>query len=643
MTAVQAMTAKQAITRDGALGEAMAAFQKGDFVAAEQHYLAAIRAFPDDPEPRYHRGLFHLAIGRPKSAALILRQVLALHPTPRTYLALGLALEMAGELKAALGAFRSVPAGSPERAEAAHGYARTAQRLGLLAKAVAAYRETFSLKPGDAASWCDFGTALMQLCQWSEAASAYHRALSLDPGLETAWINLAFCLDRAREPAAALVVCAEAERRGIDHPALHANRAAALRRLGRVEAAGEAIAAALLRHPGDAKLLAAQSACFVDGGDWEAARRAAEAALAADPASVDALGNLGAALISLGRLDEAEAALRRAVALAPWEADPAYNLALALLKKGNYREGFARYEARFAQSFAPATLANLPPWQGERLEGGLLVFAEQGLGDVLQFVRFLPRLEGRAGEIWFAVPRSLERLLRGSLPGWVRFLSEGDALPPGIAAAVPLLSLPYRLGIDHADLPGPIPYLRADPALVARWGERLGPRREGELRGGLVWAGDARPHLPHYQAIDRRRSMKLADFAPLGEIPGIEWFSLQMGPPRAELAHPPAGLVIRDAMEGVGDFADTAALLAHLDFLVSVDTAPAHLAGALGKPVFLLSRFDGCWRWLNNRPESPWYPTLRLYGQPRPGDWATPLAALAADLAGLEAKARAAA
>jgi hypothetical protein len=197
------------------------------------------------------------------------------------------------------------------------------------------------------------------------------------------------------------------------------------------------------------------------------------------------------------------------------------------------------------------------------------------------------------------------------------------------------LSLPYRLRIGAADLPGEVPYLFADPVLVAAAGERLGPRAGERWRGGLVWAGDARPHLPHYQALDRRRSMRLADFAPLASLSHIRWFSLQMGPPRAELAAPPPGLVLEDAMHGVSDFADTAAILAHLDFLVSVDTAPAHLAGALGKPVFLLSRFDGCWRWLNNQPQSPWYPTLRLYAQPTPGDWTTPLQQLCRDLEAL--------
>jgi len=175
-----------------------------------------------------------------------------------------------------------------------------------------------------------------------------------------------------------------------------------------------------------------------------------------------------------------------------------------------------------------------------------------------------------------------------------------------------------------------VPYLHAAPAERARWAERLGDH--AGKRVGLVWAGAPRPELPWAHETDRRRSLPLSVLAPLGRVAGIRLISLQKGPPAAQLASAPPGLVIEDYMDAVEDFADTAALVANLDLVIAADTAVAHLAGALGVPVWLLSRFDGCWRWLLDRDDSPWYPGLRLFRQTRPGDWASVVAEVAAAL-----------
>jgi tetratricopeptide (TPR) repeat protein len=543
-----------------------------------------------------------------------------------------------------------VAVATPARGAAPLGLWREALREGRFSAVIAAAEALSRTRPLSVPERQILGHALIGAGRFLEGVEALFAAARAAPHDPEGWYWLGLALAEGGAPHIARTALLEALRLAPHFLEAEIALAGVALDLGEIAEAGDRLARLQQRAPARPELLVLLGNHAHVRGAFAEAEAHYAAALTALPGNPILLYNAGSNLRALGRLEESRRLLEAAHRARPELPMIELGLAHTLLALGDWAAGWAHYESRLRLPLWrwPAPFG-LPLWQGEPLAGGLLVFAEQGQGDVLQFARLIPRLKGRAGAVWFLVPRSLERLMRASLPGWVRILGEGGggsggggsggAGPPeGVVAAVPLLSLPQRLGLRLADLPGPIPYLRADPALVARWGARLGPRREGVLRGGLVWAGEARPEVPHYREVDRRRSMKLADFAPLGEILGIEWFSLQMGPPRAELAHPPKGLAIRDAMEGVADFADTAALLAHLDFLVSVDTAPAHLAGALGKPVFLLSRFDGCWRWLNNQRESPFYPTLRLYAQPRVGDWSTPLAALAADLARLAAQ-----
>jgi hypothetical protein len=218
--------------------------------------------------------------------------------------------------------------------------------------------------------------------------------------------------------------------------------------------------------------------------------------------------------------------------------------------------------------------------------------------------------------------------LARTLPGGARVLAVGEALPVH-DFAVPLMHLPWAFGTTVSDVPASVPYLAADPAAVGRWRGRL-----AELSGrkvGLVWAGGRRADDPLSVRIDRRRSMPLAALAPLARVAGVSFVSLQKGPPGREAV--PAGMVLHDWTAELGDFADTAALMAALDLVIAVDTAPLHLAGALGRPVWLLDRYDSCWRWLRERADSPWYPTLRRFRQDAPGEWGPVVARVAAALA----------
>jgi hypothetical protein len=226
------------------------------------------------------------------------------------------------------------------------------------------------------------------------------------------------------------------------------------------------------------------------------------------------------------------------------------------------------------------------------------------------------------------------------VPGVAAVLQPDDT-PPEHDYCCPFFSLPRVFETTPDSIPAAIPYLHADPALVAAWADRLKP---GRLRVGLVWAGQARPALRGFVTLDGRRSTTLATLAPLAAVPGVVFVSLQTGPAAAQARTPPPGMVLLDPMAEVKDFADTAAIIANLDLVISVDTAVVHLAGGMGKPVFLLDRYDHCWRWLSGRADSPWYPALRVFRQARIGEWAPVLqrvaTALAAFASGLRAGAQ---
>ncbi|MBN8902855.1 MAG: hypothetical protein J0H57_17645, partial [Rhodospirillales bacterium] len=262
-----------------------------------------------------------------------------------------------------------------------------------------------------------------------------------------------------------------------------------------------------------------------------------------------------------------------------------------------------------------------PLWTGEPLAGRTLpVHAEQGMGDMVQFARYLPHLP-RDGHVILEVHPPLVRLLR-QMPGVDAVLGIGEALP-AYDLRIPMMSLPLALGLTGAeDVSATIPYLRADPDRSAAW--RARPDALPGRRVGVVWAGN-----PERMRMDRRRSVPAALLAPLAAIPGVSLVSLQKGPAAADAGA--AGVAV-DWTEELTDFTDTAALIAALDLVIGVDTAVIHVAGALGRPVWLLNRFDTCWRWERNCTDSRWYPTLRQFRQATPGDWSAVVAEVAAAL-----------
>lgn len=387
---------------------------------------------------------------------------------------------------------------------------------------------------------------------------------------------------------------------------------------------------AVAAYPAFPDALSNLGKALLDDGQPDAALPQLDRALVHAPADPVILNNRGNALLALGRTPEALESYRRAQAIRPDFAEAATNEGLALLALGDLPRGWQAYENRWRlPALAPFRQGfTMPLWTGAQdLDGKrLLLHAEQGLGDTLQFCRYATLAATRGAQVLLETQAPLTRLL-GTLDGVSQVITQGEPRPAADFHC-PLMSLPLAFATDLDNIPALIPYLHADPARVAAWQGRLAAEPRPWI--GLVWAGNPRRDDPEANSVDQRRSMKLARFAGLG---GATFVSLQKGEPAREARQPPAGLRLLDWTQELADFADTAALVAALDLVIGVDTSVIHLAGALGVPVWVLNRYDRCWRWLRGREDSPWYPTMRLFTQPRPGDWASVLAAVRQALA----------
>jgi Flp pilus assembly protein TadD len=401
-------------------------------------------------------------------------------------------------------------------------------------------------------------------------------------------------------------------------PQILTNRGRALRNLDRLDEAETSLREALRLKPDFATAHNELGRVLDFLGRFEEAEVSVRTALRLRPEYALAHSNLGYILYHLGRATEAQVSYRTALRLRPETPEWHVGLGLALLMAGQLEEGWNEFEWRWQTEplVRLGTLFPVPFWNGEAIgDRVILLLADQGHGDTLQFCRYVPQIAARASRTVLGVQPSLVRLL-SRLPGVSEIITQ-DVQPLYFDVWCALMSLPHAVGTTLETIPA-TPHLTADPADVAHWRERLAGL--AGLRVGLCWAGGRSDNLSKI-VVDRRRSITLDTLAPLGEISGVQFISLQKGAPAAEAARPPQGMELRDFSEDLHDFADTAALINNLDLVISVDTAVAHLAGALGKPVWVLNRFDTCFRWPRDRDDSPWYPSLRQFRQPTPGDW----------------------
>jgi tetratricopeptide (TPR) repeat protein len=550
---------------------------------------------PDQIQPALVKAVGLHRAGKLAEAEQIYRAILAVAPDQFDALhLLGVAYSDHGRLEDAEQLIGRALATRPGSAIAHYNQGNVLQRLKRSAEAIACYDKAIAARPDYAEAFYNRGNSWLGLLRWEEALGSYDQAIAIQPNYAEAMNNRGNALGGLKRLEEAISSYDRAIALRADYAEALNNRGNALRDLDRPAEALESY----------------------------------DRAIALDGEMSEFYANRAVALRDLDRDQDAIASYDEALVRRPDNADAHHNRGAVLLRMGRLEEGWPGYEYRWLkEGFAgrpPPAVA--PEWRDEPLaDRHILIFAEQGLGDVIQGVRYLPQLARAAAKVTFLVPPRLVRLLRPSLPT-VEFISRLDDAPP-FDFQCALMSLPLRFGTMLSTIPAEVPYLSAEPAAAARWRQQIG---DHGFRIGVCWQGNPAA------TIDVGRSIPLRAFQPLSRLPGVRLISLQKTHGLDQLEDLPPGMKVEtlgpqfDA--GPDAFIDTAAVMAGLDLIVTSDTSVVHLAGALARPTWLALKYIADWRWLLRRDDSPWYPTLRLYRQPQRGDWDAVFDKMYADL-----------
>ncbi|MGD0461132.1 MAG: tetratricopeptide repeat-containing glycosyltransferase family protein [Tepidisphaeraceae bacterium] len=450
-----------------------------------------------------------------------------------------------------------------------------------------------------------------------EAEDIYRQILAEQPDYADALHLLGSLAAQIGHHDAAIDLLKKAIQLNPNFAAYHGNLGAVYMKLSRLDEAEAALQRALQLDPSLPDAYYNLGGTLTEKGDFDRALSTLHRGLALHPNWPQMYNSIGVTLRICAKYDEAIASYRRAVSIQPDYAEGHWNLGLTLLLVGDFAAGWTQYEWRKKMPDVVRPRNFTPPeWTGEKLDGKtILLHAEQGFGDTLQFIRYVPLVVERGGRVIVECPPELATVLRG-VEGIQEIFVQGQTLP-SFDTHRSIMSLPLTFGATAQTIPAKVPYLAVPADRIAAWRQRLG---DAPLGVGLVWAGG-----PQYSD-DSRRSMRLEHFAPLAAVKSARFHLLQKGPAASQAATPPPGMDLVNWAADLHDFVETAALITNLDLVISVDTSVAHLAGALGKPVWVLLPFVPDWRWMLNRDDSPWYPTMRLFRQPAAGDWATPIA-----------------
>ncbi len=554
-------------------------------------------------------------------------------------------LRLVGRTEEAIRAYKKAIERDPESMTIRFNLAVLLQETNRLDESIEAYSQLLVIDPYHKEALYNLSVALNQKGLYEEAISYLNRCLKIDPK-DARTINLIALVFEAAGNASAAEGCF---RRAIhlrpEEYSFHFNYANLLSRQKRTEEAVEEYKNVVYLAPNF------KEAYIQLGNHLKLLRRYDEAtdayrkAIEIDRSSADGYNNLGNVLKDMGRYEDALAYIKQAIEIDPKQAgyyfnlglvykelyryseaidayryaislkedypEAHWNLALLLLMQGDFKEGWQHYEWRKRLSLYEPYVRTFkePLWRGEELKGKrILLHDEQGFGDAIQFVRYAPMLKDKGATVIVECLSPLARLFEGA-DGVDTVIVRGFGLPE-FDCHCSMLSLPMMFSTDLTNIPKRVPYIRVAEGLLRQWSERVS-KYGNSLKIGIAWSGINPPH----------KSCHIEDLLPLLELKGPCFFNLQYGPAQRELKTLPEGIKVIDLMDTVHDFADTAALIMNLDLVITIDTSIAHLAGALGKPVWVLLHYDADWRWLLLRSDSPWYPTMRLFRQAKPGDW----------------------
>ena len=603
--------------------------QAGQLAAAEACYQRALAVEPENPDALHLLGVAAYQTGRHDVAVALIRQAIRRNGrNPFYFFNVGLALKCLGSLDEALASYDRAVEINPAYAEAHNDRGIVLEALQRPAEALASYDRALALKPDYVDVLYNRGNALKDLGRFDEAVASYDRVLSFKQDHPQALNNRGNALQALRRLDEALKSYHKAVALKPDYLEAFNNRGVVLHGLDQFEAALNDYDNALRLMPDCAEALYNRGNALQALGRFADALTDYDRALALKSDHAEACYNRGNALKELGRVDEALASYRKAQALKPNYVEAHWNEAYLRLLAGDFERGLPLSEWRWqntALGLQKRSLAQ-PLWSGaEPIEGKtILLYGDEGLGDAIFYCRYVPLLAARGARVIIEAEEPLRELMSG-LAGVSRCVSKTEAAPE-FDLHCPMSSLPLCFGTRLTTIPASTPYLRA-PALSAKQLARLGVKDRPRI--GLAWSGNPR------HSNDRNRSIALETFSPLLDTDAT-FVSLQKDVRSDDAATLRGAPRLLDLGPSLKNLSDTAALIGALDLVISADTSVAHLAGALGVPVWILLPFVPDWRWLLDRDDSPWYPTLRLFRQPQPRDWTSVMSHLGDALQALQ-------
>ncbi len=641
--------------------------QGGNFAQAEPLYRQILQAEPANADAYHMLGLLAHQTGRHEAAVGLLQQAAALKPTTEgihvnlgivlmsqrqffeaaasfqralqlnsgnaeTHINLGNAYFSQGQLAVAADCYRQAVRLNPNHAEAHINLGNALMNEKQFDDAISCYREALRLKPAHPHALNNLGNAFMGQGKLDDAAATFRQALTVDRANVKAHYNLGLVLKEQGRMIQAAECFQQAVRYQPNHVDAHNNLGIILREQGQLAQAVECYRSALRVTPDNADVMSNLGNALKDQGLFEEALACFEEALRLRPTFADALNNMGLAFKDQGRFHEARQSFQSAIAVEPAHHLALWNRCLLNLLHGDFAAGWPDHEQRwFQQGVRPRTFRE-PRWDGSPLHGKtILVFAEMGLGDTIHFLRFLPAVKQLGGTVVLECQPALVNLFTGYHGADI--VVAADTPLPAFDVQIPLLSLPSLFGTTLETVPNENPYLRAGPQHIEKWRHALfsgEPKATAELTIGIAWHAN-----PNHTGFNHK-SFPLKCFEPLSRVPNIRLVSLQVGPETRQLTHVTFPATDLGSRFDPNSLEDLAAVMMNLDLIVTVDTGVAHLAGALGRPVWVAIPFVACWRWLRDRDDSPWYPTMRLFRQRKLNDWDDVFERIAAALPGFQ-------
>jgi tetratricopeptide (TPR) repeat protein len=617
---------------NNAIKSAFENYQAGNLQQAMNICKKIIKIQPDNTHATNLLGILSYQHKDYDSAVKFLKQLIELNPNnAHAYYILGHSLQEKGEVDEAITYYQKNLQLNPNSVDTYYNLGTIFQDKKRYDEAISCYQKALQLNPADVDAYYNLGFVLQEKGLYEEAITCYQKALHLNPNLSDAYSNIGIILKEKEQFEEAMIYSQKALQLNPTLPDVHNNIGIILREKGQLDEAIPYFQKALQLDSHFYKAHLGLASVLCEKQQFDEAITYSQQALVINPHDDVVYIGLGAAYCGKGQLDTGINYYKNALHINSNNVNAHFNMSCAMLLSGDLEQGWKENEWRWkSKDYLRYSCFHKPDDFAEPMLDGLeisgktvLVYAEQGLGDEIQFIRYAPLLAQHGANVVIECHKALSSLLQ-SIEGVKQLIVQGEPLPD-FDLQCPLLNLPLAFHTTLDNIPSKVPYISVNSILIENWKDKI-KQDNSKLKVGLVWQGN-----PKHKN-DRNRSIPFAKFLPFAEFPDVTFYSLQKGKGSEQAKNPPLGMKFVDLTEEMHAFSDTAAFIENLDVTISVDTSVVHLAGALGKPIWTLLPFAPDWRWMLNREDSPWYPTMRLFRQPSPGDWDSVVKKVAGEL-----------